>query len=110
MRPFDTSKQRLWVGEGRYRGSCRNTAANSGSDSYTTNDSDPMRPDNANAYTYGEFASSHSYTYAKLTSSHANADTSFESNTNTYGELATGFAYATGDAKASADSASSAVR
>jgi hypothetical protein len=71
-----------------------------------------VRPDDANADTYGEFTSSHSYTYAKFTSSHAHADTSFKSNANAYGEFASRVtdANAQGDTKASADSTSSAVR
>jgi hypothetical protein len=108
------------VGPNRYCSGGRNAATNAGSDSDTTNDGYAMRPDNANTYTECEFASSYTYTYTypKFTASDTDANTSFEPDTNTYGELATRFTYATrfthayakGNTEATADSASSAVR
>ena len=124
MRPGRPSKQRLWVGAHRYCGCCRDTATNSASsDSYTTNNSDSMRPDNPNAdaefassytyaYAYAKFTSSHSYadTYAEFTSSDPHADTSFKSNSDANTERASTTDATQGDTKASAESASPAVR
>jgi hypothetical protein len=49
VRRPEPAKQRLWLGSSRYCCCSRDTAAYSGSDVYTTNNSDAMRPDNANA-------------------------------------------------------------
>jgi hypothetical protein len=98
------------LGPRRYRGCCRDTATNTGSDSYTTNNSDSMRPDNANAYT--DRASGDADTYGDSSSI-----TYTDTYTNTNGEFTThvthanthGDSSAQGNTKASPDSASSAV-
>jgi hypothetical protein len=74
VRPRDTPKQRLRLGTSRYCGGGWNAATNPGSDSYTTNNGDSVRPGNANTDT-----SSHTYTYAESTSSHTHADASSKS-------------------------------
>jgi hypothetical protein len=87
----DASKQRVRLGPGQYRGGCRDATANSDSIAnwYANTCADSMRAGNANTNADG-----YSYTYRYSYSDSANA-----------------YAYtksATGNTKASADSASSA--
>jgi hypothetical protein len=72
VRPRDTSKQRLRLGTSRYCGGGWNAATNPGSDPYTTNNGDSLRPGNANTDTS-------SHTYTEFTSSHTHADASSKS-------------------------------
>ena len=109
------SKQRVRLGTREYRDGCRYTATNSGSDSDTTNNSDAMRPVNANANAYRN-DSSKPNTHAKLawvayaycydtaiTDAYAlNTRIAYSTATDTHAD-------AEGDTKASADSVSSAV-
>ena len=56
MRRPDTSKQRLWLGPGQYRGGRRNAASNPSSGSYPTNNGDSVRAysdSNTNCDSYG---------------------------------------------------------
>jgi hypothetical protein len=117
VRSCRPAEQRLWLGPRRYRGCCGDTATNPGSDSYATSNGYSVRADNPN--TYADFASCHTHadTYTEFTSCHTHADASFKSNANAYGEFTSSLThadsysdgYAKGAAKASADSASSAV-
>jgi hypothetical protein len=114
VRRSDSSKQRLWLGPGQYRDRGRDTATNPGSDFYTTSNSYSVRPDDANAYSYGEFTSSDSHTYTH-SYGYCNASTITDAyperyhpaNANTYANRTSTAAQAY--AKTSTNSASSAV-
>jgi hypothetical protein len=102
VRPCGPPKQRLWLGARQYCDCCRESAANTGSDSYPTGNGDSVCPgDNANTNTYAASCYSHtdadtfSYAYcydATITDAYTYTYSSAQSNT-----------------KASADSASPAV-
>ena len=102
MRRPDTSKQRLWLGPGQYRGGRRNAASNPGSGSYPTNNGDSVRAysdSNTNCDSYGN-SIYNAYTECN-SDTHSNGDS--ECNPHTYGD-----SYPQGDTKGSADTASQA--
>jgi hypothetical protein len=110
MRRGRDAEQRVWLGPGRYRGCCRNAAADSASESYANAWWDSMRAGdaNANADCYSDH---HTYGDGNC---HGHAECN--SVTDTYGN---GYSYnysisdtycsAKSNTEASADSASSAV-
>ena len=111
MRPCDTSKQCLWMGTSQYRSGCRNAATNPNRCAQSCAKRDSLRGRNANTYSDPDCnTAADTYTYLNADGdTYANAFTDSDLNTDTYGD---GHSYssAQGNPKASADSASSAVR
>jgi hypothetical protein len=98
MRRPDTSKQRVWLGPGQYRGGRRNAASNPNSGSYPTNNGDSVRAysdSNTKCDSYGNS------NYDAYTECNSDSDTHGNSD-----DLA--YCYAQGDTKGSADTASQA--
>jgi len=110
VRPRDAPEQCLWLGKGQYRDGCRDAATNSGSDSYTTDNSDSVRSHDANAYAKRAcVAYTYSYGYGDSDSSAESisyTERLHSSNAFTYGDS---YNSTQSNAKASTDSASSAV-
>jgi len=103
MRQPDTSKQRLWLGPGQYRGGRGNAASNPSSGSYPTNNGDSVRAysdSNTKCDTYGnskydaytecnsdtdgngysyDYSISHAYGYTK-SHTKSSADTASQAN------------------------------
>jgi hypothetical protein len=111
MRRRDTSKQRLWLGTGRYRCGCWDAATDSASAyAHANAECDAMRAGDANANTDCDgYRDSNSYAYCHNTTiSNTHTERHHSSNAYTYGD---GHSYssAKGNPEASANSASSAL-
>ena len=84
MRRPDTSKQRVWLGPGQYRGGRRNAASNPNSGSYPTNNGDSVRAysdSNTKCDSYGNSicnaytecnSDNHTNTYSTVRNAYAN--------------------------------------
>ena len=100
MRRPDTSKQRLWLGPGQYRGSRGNAASNPSSGSDPTNNGDSVRAYSDSNTKCDSYGNSIYNAYAECNS---------DSHSNTYSTVRNAYASTTkSNTEASADTASQA--
>src|SRR5919198_432078 len=109
MRRSDTSKQRLWLGAGKYRDGGRDAGTNSDRFANSCIERYSVRAGNANPYT-DSYGDRHTYGNSDC---HGHADcnsvTNADGNGHSY-SISDTYCYTKSDTEASADSTSSAVR